>query len=335
MTDRLRRTGLVLAHELMSSSQRIELARRAETLGYEVLWVGETWVFDSLPILAELALNTSRVQLGTSVISIFSRTPGMLAQGIATLDDISQGRSILGLGPSSRTLVEGWHGVPFDRPIARMRELVPLLRQILSGERVSFEGTFYRMEGLKLPRPPRRDIPIYLAALSRRHLELTGELADGWLPTFFAPDRLEEFRTHMRRGAASVGRELARVTLAPWILTCVSEDPEQARELARQHIGFFVAAYGDAYRKLVRRYGFDEEVDRLLELWQTDRKALTSGVSDALLNAIAITGTPAQCRERFEMLYDQGIDLPAVLVPSQAPMDVYLETLEALAPASR
>jgi alkanesulfonate monooxygenase SsuD/methylene tetrahydromethanopterin reductase-like flavin-dependent oxidoreductase (luciferase family) len=258
----------------------------------------------------------------------------MLAQGIATLDEISEGRAILGLGPSSRNLVEGWHGVPFDRPIARTRELIPLLRRILSGERVDHEGEFYQMQGLRLPfKPTRPEVPIYLGALSPKHLELTGEIADGWLPTFFAPEKLGDFREPMERGAAAAGRSLDAVTFAPWMLTCVSSDREYARELAREHIAFFVAAYGDAYKALVRRYGFDEEVDRLLELWKTDRENLTKGVSDRLLDAVAITGTAEQCRERFMGLYDLGIEMPALQTPARAPIEVVWETLEAIAPA--
>jgi len=322
-----------MGSETLPGPLLIEMAKRAESLGYEALWVGETWGRDAIAVLTRLAHHTSRVKLGSSVISIFARTPGMLAQGIATLDEISEGRAILGLGPSSRNLVEGWHGVPFDRPIARTRELIPLLRLILSGERVDFEGEFYRMQGLKLAfKPVRREIPIYLAALSPRHLELTGELADGWLPTFFAPSRLDQLGGYIERGAARGGRDTSAVTYAPWMLCCVSKDPEHARELARQHIAFFVAAYGDAYKKLVRRYGFEEEVEHLIKLWKTDRKRLTSGVSDALLDALAITGTADQCRERFALLHEAGIELPAVQTPAEAPIEVVMETLEALAP---
>lgn len=323
-----------MGSETLPGPLLIEMAQRSEELGYETLWVGETWGHDGIAVLTRLALATSRVKLGSSVISIFSRTPGMLAQSMATLDEISEGRAILGLGPSSRNLVEGWHGVPFDRPIARTRELIPLLRRILSGERVDHEGEFYRMQGLRLPfNPPRQEIPIYLGALSSRHLELTGEMADGWLPTFFAPEKLDDFRVDLARGAAKVGRSLDDVTFCPWMLTCAASDPEYARELAREHIAFFVAAYGDAYKKLVRRYGFDEEVERLLELWRTDRERLTEGVSDRLLDAVAITGTPAQCRERFMELYDLGIQMPALQTPARAPIEVVWETLDALAPA--
>ena len=334
MASDVPRIGVVMGSETLPGPLLIEMAKRSEALGYEALWVGETWGHDGIAVLTRLALATSRVKLGSSVISIFSRTPGMLAQGIATLDEISGGRAILGLGPSSRNLVEGWHGVPFDRPIARTRELVPLLRRILSGERVDHEGEFYRMQGLRLPfRPARREVPIYLAALSPKHLALTGEVADGWLPTFFAPEKLDDFRVHMEQGAARAGRSLDAVTFSPWMLTCAASDPAVARGLAREHIAFFVAAYGDAYKKLVRHYGFDEEVDTLLELWKTDRANLGKGVSDRLLDAVAITGTAEQCRERFMGLHDLGVEMPALQMPARAPIEVVRETLEALAPA--
>lgn len=326
------RVGVVMSSEVFPPAVLAELGRDLEELGYDTLWVGETWSRDGFGVLTNLALHTSRVKLGTSVISIFSRTPGAIAQSIATLDEISGGRAILGLGPSSRNLVEGWHGVPFDRPIARMRELLPLLRRILSGERLDFEGEFYRMRGMQLPIPVRADLPIYLAALSPHHLELTGELADGWLPTLFSWDQLPWFQGHIQRGAARAGRKPGDVTLAPWVLSCASKDAARARALARDHIAFFAAAYGDAYNKLVRRYGFDAEADRLIELWKSDRAHLATGVSDALLDAIAISGTPEQCRERFASLHAMGIDLPAVLPPFRAPIEVIRETVEALAP---
>ena len=336
MNSQSNRRGLMVASETLTGPKLLEVTRRAEELGYDALWIGETWGRDAFSVLTRLAHHTSRVKLGSSVISIFSRGPGMMAQSIATLDEISEGRAILGLGPSSRTLVESWHGVPFDRPISRIREILPLLRLILSGERVNFEGEFYQMQGLSLGfRPPRQEIPLYLASLSPNHLQLTGELADGWLPTFFAPSRAPKLQSHIERGAALAGRTLDAITFAPWMLTCAADDPETARTLARRHIAFFVAAYGDAYQKLIRRYGFEEEVDRLQELWKTDRKNLTAGVSDALLNAVAIAGTPETCRERFAELHEMGIEAPVVQPPADSPIEIVLGTLEALAPASR
>lgn len=333
MTPEETRCGFVLGADAMPRRTLIELAQRAEALGYEVLWVGETWGRDVFGVLAALAGATSRVKLGTAVVSAFSRTPGLLAQSIATLDETSDGRALLGLGPSSRTLVEGWHGMRFEHPIERIRELVPLLRRILAGERVDFEGRFFRMRGLRLPfEPPRREIPIYLAALSPRHLELTGELADGWLPTYVSRDHLDWFRGHLHAGAARSGRAPETIVEAPWILTCACDDPARARALARDHLAFYTTAYGDAYQKLVRRYGFVEEADRLNALWRNDRDRLASGVSDAMLAALSVTGTPTECREAFDGLRARGIALPGVLVPTRAPFDVVRGTLEALAP---
>ena len=333
MRDAHSRVALVMNGDDHPGRPLVELAQRAEELGYDTLWVGETWARDAFVVLTELALATSRIRLGTSVISLWSRTPGMLAQSIASLDEVSGGRAILGLGPSSRNLAEGWHGARFERPVAHMRELVPLLRRILSGERVDFEGEFYRMQGLRLPFPaPQGQVPIYFGAISERHLELTGELADGWLPTFFSETHFDTLRAPIERGAQRAGRSLDAVTLAPWVMACPLPDREQARSLARAHIAFFVAAYGDAYNALVRRYGFEEEALRLLELWQTDRSRLASGVSDALLDALAITGTPEQCRERFYALHDQGVDMPAVLPPSRSSLSELHTTIEAMAP---
>jgi len=328
------RTGFVLGADSMPRQRLIDLARHVEALGYEALWVGETWGRDAFGVLAQLAIHTTHVTLGTAVVSAFSRGPGLLAQSIATLDEISDGRAILGLGPSSRTLVEDWHGLHFERPIARIRELVPLLRRILAGERIDFEGEFFRMHGLRLPfEPLRREIPIYLAALSPRHLELAGEIANGWVPTYLSTRHLDWFREHLATGAARSGRSLDAIVQAPWLLTCAAEDPEHARSLARNHLAFYTTAYGDAYQKQARRYGFVEEADRLGELWRDDRENLASGVSDEMLDALSITGTPAECRDAFAALREKGVDLPAILVPTRAPFEIVRGTLEALAPS--
>ncbi len=176
--------GLVLPYEgSFSLAESIELTRTAEGLGYDSVWVPEAWGIDAVSVLGALAVKTERIRLGTGILNVFSRTPALLGQTAATLDAISGGRFILGLGTSGPQVVAGWHGLPFDRPLQRMRETVEIVRQVVRRQPLRFEGEIFRLsQGLKLLSHPLRDrIPIYLATLTPAGLRLTGELADGWM----------------------------------------------------------------------------------------------------------------------------------------------------------
>ena len=164
-------------------SDLIAVAQAADRLGYESFWTGESWGRDAFTVLTMLACHTERIGLGTGIVTVYSRTPGLIAQSIASLDQISGGRAILGLGSSGRIVVEDWHGVKFDHPVGRTAEYIDIIRMALSGERVNYEGSFYELKRFRMGvRPVQERIPIYVASLGRRNLELTGRAADGWLP---------------------------------------------------------------------------------------------------------------------------------------------------------
>src|SRR5438034_3559109 len=197
--------------------EAVELAQRAEALGFESVWMPEAYGTDAVSILGALAARTQRIRLGTGIVNVFSRTPALRGQTAATLDLISGGRFILGLGTSGHQVVSGWHGMPFDQPLVRMRETIAIVRQVLRRERLIFEGEVFRLDkGLKLlARPVRDTVPIYLATLTPGGLRLTGELADGWIPTLFAPEHMNLFRSQLQAGARAAGRPLETLAIAP------------------------------------------------------------------------------------------------------------------------
>src|SRR2546423_2515175 len=210
--------GLTLPYEgSLSFPEAVELAQRAEALGFDSVWVPEAYGTDAVSMLGALAARTERIQLGTGIVNVFSRTPALLAQTAATLDLISAARFILGLGTSGHQVVAGWHGMAFDQPLLRMRETIAIVRQVLRRDRLVFDGDIFHLDkGLKLlTHPVRAAVPIFLATLTPGGLRLTGELADGWIPTLFAPDHIDLFRPELEAGARIAGRPLDSLAIAP------------------------------------------------------------------------------------------------------------------------
>ena len=318
-------------------SRVIEFAQRAEELGYDSLWVGEAWGRDLFTVLTHIACHTSRIKLATGIVNVYSRTPTLVAQSIASLDDISEGRAILGLGTSGAKVVEDWHGVPYEQPIQRTREYIEIVNLVLSGERVVYDGRFFKLRDFRLRfSPPRDRIPIYLASMGPKNVQLTGELADGWAPVFFAPGYLDRFRADLELGARRAGRSAGDVTIAPWMIACVSDDAAHARSLIRGHIAYYVGGMGRYYSELMSRYGFQEEAARIKELWVTrrDRDAARDVVTDAMVDAVAIMGNAARCRERIVELAAQGIESPVLMMPHGASGQMIRETVDGLAPTA-
>ncbi|MFQ5880404.1 MAG: LLM class flavin-dependent oxidoreductase, partial [Dehalococcoidia bacterium] len=310
--------GLMLPDvDLMSRREAIAVVQRAEELGYDSVWVGEAWGRDAVTALTEVAVHTHTIRLGFGILNVYSRTPALIAQTTATLDEISGGRVVLGLGTSGPTVVESWHGVPYRSPLQRTRECIEVVRLALSGERVDYEGRIFRLRGFRLRfRPPRPVVPIYVAALGPHNLRLTGELADGWLPIYLWPERVGEFQRHLEVGARVAGRSLADVVVAPYTLACVNEDGQRARDLIRQHLAYYVGGMGTFYAELVGRYGFAAEVEAVRRAWaQGDRTAAAAHVSDALVDALSVAGEADQCRWRLATYHAQGVHLPIVVFP--------------------
>ena len=321
----------------LSRQETIDLVRRAEELGYESAWAGESWGFDAFTTLAWIASHTSRIGLGTHIATMFSRTPAMTAQSAASLDSIANGRLTLGLGTSGPIVVERWHGQRWEQPLQRTREFVDIIRLALSGERLDYDGRIFRLRGFALrDKPVRPAIPIMVASIGPRNIELTGEIAEGWLPIFMRRDALPSLRESLTTGAARSGRDPAAIEVAPSVLAAASDSPEEARALVRAHIAFYVGGMGAFYHRMMLRFGWEEEAERIRQEWarpgREGRDAAAAAVTDEMIDSTSAVGTPAQTRERLEEAYAAGITLPVLMFPHGADLPLMRGTLESLAP---
>ena len=339
--DATMKLGLNLPYEgSLAFPEAVELAQRAEALGFESVWMPEAYGTDAVSILGALAARTERIRLGTGIVNVFSRTPALLAQTAATLDLISGGRFTLGLGTSGHQVVSGWHGMAFDRPLVRMRETIAIVRQVLRRDRLIFEGEVFRLDkGLKLlARPVRDTVPIYLATLTPGGLRLTGELADGWIPTLFSPGHMDLFRSELEAGARIGGRPLETLAIAPHVPVSIDDDRARARDVLKPWVALYVGGMGSRtknfYNDLVRRYGFADDARALQELYLGGKQLeAIRRVPDALVDAISIAGPPAYVRERLGVWAAAGVTtlLASVHGKTQAER---LHTLEMLAAAA-
>jgi F420-dependent oxidoreductase-like protein len=333
--------GLNLPYEgSLAFPEAVELAQRAEALGYESVWMPEAYGADAVSILGAIAARTERIQIGTGIVNVFSRTPALLAQTAATLDLISGGRFILGLGTSGHQVVSGWHGMPFDRPLLRMRETVVIVRQVLRRERLLFVGEVFQLDkGLKLlARPVRETVPIYLATLTPGGLRLTGELGDGWIPTLFAPGHMDLFRPELEAGARISGRSLDSLAIAPYVPVSIDDDRARAREALKPWVALYVGGMGSKsknfYNDLVRRYGFADDARTLQELYLGGKQLeAIRRVPDALVDAISIAGPPSYVREQLAVWASAGVTTLLASVHGKTQPD-RLRTLEMLAAAA-
>lgn len=314
-------------------SDLLDYARMVDSLGYDTLFFGESWSRDAFAALSYIAAHTSRIKLGTGIVTVFSRTPAMVAQSIATLDEISGGRAVLGLGLSSPAVIQRWHGIPWEKPIQRTREYIEIIRLALSGQRVDYQGQFFKLNGFRLHvQGVRPNIPIYVAALGPQNVRLTGELADGWLPTYFSLNAWPSFRDVLAQGATAKGRDLASITIAPVVQTAAVDDVARAREAARSRLAFAMGGMGSFYGDMMARSGFADIVDGVRAAFKAgDEARATSLVSDQVLDAFCNVGTPEQCRRKLDDYFAAGVDMPVVNIPAWDDRDLVRRTLQAIA----
>jgi len=316
-------------------SEIVEFVQRLEEAGYDSVWVGESWGRELFIMLTALACNTSRIQIAAGIANVFSRTPGLVAQCAATLDDISDQRAILGLGTSGAKVIRDWHGVPYDRPMQRTREYIEIVRLALSGQRVNYDGEIYKLRDFRIAtKPTRPDTPIFVASLGPKNVRLTGELADGWAPLYVSPNYLPQWRTWLAEGAQRSGRDPNAVDLRPYVVACVDDDAQVARRLIKGHLAFYIGGMGRYYRDLIAKYGYVEETDRIADLWSKfEREEAASVVTDAMVDEICAGGTAEQARQKLADLADKGLDSPVLYVPNGSSMETMLRTVDELAPA--
>ena len=323
----------------LTPQETLDLIRRAEELGYESVWCGESWGGDAFTPLAWAAARTSRIGLGTHVATIFSRTPAMTAQSAASLDALSGGRLTLGLGTSGPIVVQDWHGQRWERPLRRTREYVEIVRLILSGERVDYDGELFRLRGFRLRDvPPSPEMRVFVAAIGPRNVALTGEVADGWLPIFLSRDTIPEMQAQLAAGAARSGRDASALEIAPSVLAAASDaDAAAARGLVRAHVAYYVGGMGSFYREMMRRSGYEEEAERIRAEWarpaRAGRESAAEAVTDAIVDATGAAGSASHAREMLAASRAAGVTLPILMFPHGADKALMRDTLEALAPS--
>ena len=314
------RLGLALPFtQAFPLSEYLALAAEAEAAGYDTLWTGEIGGADAVTMMTLLASRTGRINVASGIIPIQTRTPIVLGMTAASLAQIAPGRIRLGLGISSRIIVSEWNGLPFERPLDQLREAVQVIRMVLTGERVNFDGRFYRVRNFRLMQPPPpKPVPIYVGALGPRMLALAGEIADGVLLNWIPPEAIPQSIRQIEIGAKRAGRSLADLDIAAFIRTSVADDPEPARAgLARDITGYCIV---DSYAKFFADCGFGKEVEAVNRAWRSgDRQGAVRQISARFLDGLGVVGPADFCRRRLEDFTKAGLTQPVVFPFSPAP----------------
>lgn len=311
----------------------IERAKAADNTGLHSIWVAEAWGRDAFTTLTLLAEHTERVKLATAIVNTYSRSPGALAQHFASLDELSGGRMMIGLGTSGPQVIEHFHGVPFSPPLTRLREYVDIINMLIAGQPLNYNGKLFKLaRGFTLRfEPPRKHIPIYVASLNRKSVEFTAQKADGWLPVMIPLRRLKETISEFRGLASAAGRDPMSVAVKAPGTIHVTNNPERARAAHAGTLSFYAARMGTFYAEQLTRFGFGDDVRRIREAWASGgSKAGTAAVSPRLLDEMTYVGDVAGARERLAAEAEAGADLHRVEVDA-ADLAGYARTLEALA----
>lgn len=302
------------------AEEQLAAVQAAEQLGYDSVWSAEAYGSDAATVLAWLAGQTSRIRLGSAVFQIPGRSAAMTAMTAATIDQLSGGRMLLGLGTSGPQVSEGWHGQRFGKQLQRTREYFDVVRMALARERLVYGGETLQLplpdgpgKALKLTIAPVQErIPLYLAAIGPRNTALAGEIADGWLPTFFSPEHVGVFRERLAQGAARAGRTLDGFEIAPMVSAHVSDDIETARNFMRPALALYVGGMGSReqnfYNALVREYGFEQAATEIQDLYlDGKREQAMAAVPDGLIDLVSLVGPRELVAERLAAYRDAGV----------------------------
>lgn len=289
---------------LLSIPDLLSCAERLAKHKPDTVWVPETWGMENFAMLSAVCQRTPS-KIGSSIINIFSRSPALVAMGAATIDTLSNGRFVLGLGVSSTPIVEGLHGYKFTRPLKRMREYIDIVRLVLSGNKINYSGEIFSLNGFKLLiKPPRQEIPIYVAAINQKMVRLAWEMADG---VIFYLRPLSEMKDTISKMQSE-----RTIDVTCQFITCVSDDAEKARERAKKTLAFYVSV-GEIYRKFLSQNGFKAETDNIYaEYLKSGLKSNYEFVTDSMLESLTICGTPEQCRKQLARVYDCGVVHPII-----------------------
>ena len=298
----------------------VDYTQEADKLGVDQAWSAEAWGMDAIVPLAYLAAKTEKIKLGTGILQISSRVPSMMAMTAQSLDTVSKGRFILGLGVSGPQVVEGLHGASFAKPLSRLRECVEILRIALAGEKIAFEGEHYLLprpggegKAIRLSQPPRPELPIYLATLGPKSLQMTGELANGWLGTCFLPEHASVFLDDLSTGTKKAGRSLNEIDIQAGGYFEISDDVDELINKLRPGMAFTLGAMGSAktnfYNDAYCRAGYEDVAKEVQSLWVAgNRDEAIRQVPDELITMSNFIGTQSMVEERLDSFKAAGVN---------------------------
>jgi len=290
---------------LLTVEQVLACSRKLNELKPDTIWIPETWGMENFSMLSMASMENGFSKIGSSIVNIYSRSPSLIAMGAATVDTISNKRLVLGLGTSSQPLVEDFHGDKFEMPIKRMKEYVEIIRLILSGKTVNYSGEIFSLKNFSLLiKPPRDSIPIYLAAVNQKMVELTWKIADGVI--FYLRPKSE-----MKSTLAKMQNQ-KKIDATLQIITCVNDDSEKAMVRAKKTLAFYVSV-GKIYREFLASNGFENETKNIFE--EYEKNGLESNyelVPESMVSELCIAGTPDECKTQLLQFRETGIDLPII-----------------------
>ncbi len=321
--------GLMLGYSGARIELPLQMVREAERLGYDIVWSAEAYGSDAVTPIAWVGAHTETIRLGTAIMQTAGRSPALTAMTAITLDQLSGGRFVLGLGPSGPQVVEGWHGQAYGKPLARTREYVEIVRKILAREvRLEHDGTYYQIPykgddatGLGKPLKSiihgRADMPIFLGAGGPKNVALTAEIADGWLPIFFSPEHYDEmYREHVEAGFARAGngKGYDNFDIGPSVMISLGENVQDCRNMIKPFLALYIGGMGakgkNFYHDLATRFGYPREADKIQELYLSGKKPeAVMAVPDGLVDSVALCGPRERIKERLSMWEDSPVTI--------------------------
>ncbi len=298
----------------------LEKIKIADDLGYERVTGTEAWGPSALPWITTIAAHTSKIQVGTSIINAFSRSPAAIAQEFASIDMLSGGRAVLGIGSSGEFVIEHFHGVPFEKPLRRLREYIEIFNTLIAGGQLNYDGEIYQLQrGFRLDYDrPRDHIPVYVAAITPRSIRQTGEIADGIIPIHWPKSCFAELREQLAEGARTAGRDAAALTISPQTHVYVLDgtNDEEAWREARRPLQFYINRMGVFYWQMLTRNGYEAEVAASREAWANrDAEGSLNAISEGMVRDIQVIGTVEEVREQLQERAAAGADLQMIHLP--------------------
>ena len=316
----------------LTADEQLKLVREAESLGYDSVWSAEAYGSDAATVLAWLAGQTEKIKLGSAIFQMPGRSPAMTAMTAVTLDQLSNGRMLIGIGSSGPQVAEGWHGERFGKQIQRTREYVAILRKALARERLEFEGESYELplpdgpgKALKLMISPVQErIPIYLAAIGPNNTRLAGEICDGYMPFIFAPERVSDARKLLEEGAARAGRSLNGFDIAPTVNVSIDDDVDRARDTMRPVLALYVGGMGSReknfYNQAVQRLGYEDVARKVQDLYLDGKKEeAAAALPGELIDRVSLCGPADRIKDRLAAYRDAGVGTMIVTPMSFVP----------------